>query len=587
LRPPFAFRTVVQGPAPSSVRLPANAPDLRRAISRQTWLANRAANALRRPAFIGAVSVGTFITAIVATVVVPKAQRQPPVPVVIRPRPDTLALTADAALGRVRLATAESALAVLRADAAAQTATVPPEASVGLLGRDSINARMQRLGALLTRAEQAPLLSSYRALADLPELRSDSRIRALVDTLAEIEREREAFGAMGGVDPVFVALTSRASEAGRAIQSVARQRHDSLASQLQIATAVEAEAVEVPAVDTASFIVTRDSLNGALLNLQQEHERRRAQARALDVLEGRERARVTAVAPTLALLASAFVLSGVIGFAVAFVGELRKPRISNATELERYLGVRVLSTVETSMPSVDRGRREADRAAPSYFDPGAEGYQLAYLGLATEHPTLLMATVTGDDPAIAAVVACTLAAVAADEARNALVLDLEPSGSAATVLRSRATPGVVDIVRHGATWPDATVPARIGRDRTIDLVPYGSGAPLTSPEIVELLTKGSPRLARYYDAILLTAPATQVAEGIPAAVASHDVIFCAQPGLTPLRPLRAQLDRIRNAGGAIRGIVLWAAERPLIPRVGKVNLRSSRRAETEPLTAAT
>jgi hypothetical protein len=581
----------VQGSAPSSVRLPANAPDLRRAISRQTWLANRAANALRRPAFIGAVSIGTFITAIVSTVVVPKAQHRRPVPVVVRPRPDTLALTAEAALGRVRLATAESALAVLRGDAAAQAAmaaTVSPDtADTGLLGRDSLDARMRRLGALLTRAEQAPLLSSYRALAELPELRSDSRIRALVDTLAEIEREREAFGAMGGVDPVFVALTSRASEAGRAIQSVARQRHDSLASQLKLATAFEAEAIDVPAVDTASFIATRDSLGSVLLGIQQEHERRRAQSRALDVMEERERARVTAVAPTLAVLASAFVLSGVIGFAVAFVGELRKPRISNATELERYLGVRVLSTIETSMPSVDRGRREADRAAPSYFDPGAEGYQLAYLGLATEHPTLLMATVTGDDPAIAAVVACTLAAVAADEARNALVLDLEPSGSASTVLRSRTTPGVVDIIRHGATWPDATAPARIGRDRTIDLVPYGSGASPTSAEIVAMLTKDSPRLARYYDAILLTAPATQVAEGIPTALASHDVIFCAQPGLTPLRPLRAQLDRIRNAGGAIRGIVLWAAERPLIPKPTKVNVRSSRRPEAEPLAAAT
>jgi Mrp family chromosome partitioning ATPase len=260
------------------------------------------------------------------------------------------------------------------------------------------------------------------------------------------------------------------------------------------------------------------------------------------------------------------VLSWVIGFAVAFVGELKKPRVSHARELERFLGVRVLATVETPMPSVDRGRREADRAAPPYFDPGVEGYQLAYLGLATDHPTLLMATITGDDPAIAAVVACNLAAVAADEARNTLVIDLEPTCSASATLRSRVQPGVTDIVRHGATWPDATTAARIGRDKTVDLVPYGkAGTPVPAQELIALLKQDCTRLARSYDAILLLAAAKDVSQGLAGALPSPEVIYCAQPGITPLRQLRAQLDSIRAAGGSLRGIVLWESERPLLP----------------------
>jgi hypothetical protein len=80
-----------------------------------------------------------------------------------------------------------------------------------------------------------------------------------------------------------------------------------------------------------------------------------------------------------------------------------------------------------------------------------------------------------------------------------------------------------------------------------------------------MLRRDSSRLARYYDAVFLVASVELVSAGIPAAVSSPGVIFCAQPGLTPLRQLRAQLEAIRAAGGAVRGVVLWDAERPMLP----------------------
>jgi Mrp family chromosome partitioning ATPase len=566
-RPPFAFWGGVQGQSNSSVSTPPKAPDLRRAISRQVWLANRARNALRRPAFIGAISVATFITALVSMVTVPRGA-DTPAPINTRPRPDTLSLAGAAAAGRVKLVEADSALAKGRADidavtAAAAAVTLDTVAMADAVARDTARARLEALEEQLKRAEQAPLLSSYKSLAEVPDLRGDARVRALLDTLADIEREREGFGAAGGVDPIFVALTSRASEVGRTIQRIARERRDALLEQVSSIAPSDTAATE-PVADTVALIAARDSVRSSIQAVEHELERRRLTSRAIDIAEERERARANAVAPTLALLASAFVLSWVIGFGVALFGELKKPRVSNTAELERFVGVRVLSTVEPSAPSVDRGRREADRAAPPYLDPAAEGYQLAYLGLATDHPTVLMATVTGDDPVIAAVVASNLAAVAADEARNALIVDLEPSCSASAVLRARSKPGVVDILTRGASWPDVTTPARIGRDKTIDLVPHGPAHDVASHQFAALLKQDSLRLARYYDAIIVLASVANAAEGVPAVLPSQEIIFCAQPGITPLRQLRAQLERMRTSGGSVRGVVLWQAERPLL-----------------------
>jgi hypothetical protein len=244
--------------------------------------------------------------------------------------------------------------------------------------------------------------------------------------------------------------------------------------------------------------------------------------------------------------------------------------------------------VEMSMPSVDRGRRKADRAAPPYFDPGAEGYQLAYLGLATEHPTVLLTTVTGDDPAIAAVVACNLAAIAADEARNTLVVDLGTTCSASAALRARVSPGLAEIRAGQATWPDATVAAAVGRNKTVDLVPCGIAGGSASPEqLIETMQQAAQRLVRYYDAIFLLSEAHLIAAGLPAALPSPDVLYCAQPGITPLKQLRTQLERIRSAGGSIRGIVLWETERPLLPTPRELAEKPRRRpARGQPVAVA-
>lgn len=556
--------------------------DLRRRISRQAWLSNRARNALRRPVFIGAISVATFVTAIVSMVVVPRATRQAPVTIPVSPRPDTVNLIGGAALARMELVAADSTLDSLRTelavrDSAAAALLATDSVAQRLATRDSMQSRIDGLSTLLTRAEQAPLPSSYRALATSPELRTDPRVQALVDSLNDIERERESVGGVGGVDPIFVALTARGNDIGKAIQAIATLRRNQLVALRGPDSVAVVQVAEEAPIDTAELLTRMDSLMRAVAFAEQELIRRRAVARDLDLEEERARERANAVAPPLALLAAAFVLSAVMGFGAALLGELRRPRVTDGMELERYLGARVLATVETPMPSVDRGRREADRTAPPYFDPGAEAYQLSYLGLATEHPTLLVTTVTGDDPTIAAVVACNLAAVAADEARNTLVLDLEPSCRASATLRARLEPGVTSIATGSASWPDATVSARVGRDKSVDLVPCGTGPTVEPARLIELLRNDAMRLARYYDAVFLVAGAPLLVAGLPPALPATDVIYCVQPGITPLKQLKAQLNAIRDAGGTIRGLILWNAERPLLPTPKELARRANKR----------
>src|ERR1051325_978349 len=187
-----------------------------RPISRPTWLAWRARNAMHRPVFIGAVSIGTFVAALVALVLAPQQARRAadPSSPTLATRPDTMPIVAAIQQAEIRHRAAVASLDEARRRAAA---TPPPRpvadsASPALFARrDSITNAIGELDGLLARAETAPLSASYRALGESGALASNKRVRTLLDSLSEIDREREGFGTSGGADPVFVALTSRAT----------------------------------------------------------------------------------------------------------------------------------------------------------------------------------------------------------------------------------------------------------------------------------------------------------------------------------------------------------------------------------------
>jgi Mrp family chromosome partitioning ATPase len=574
--------------------MPMLTSEYRSMIPRTVWMTARSRNAMHRPVFIGAVSILTFVTALVALVVMPYQAQRAAKAIAPKPgeRPDTAGLFQNAAISLTKLTSAESSLALARAQssAIAQALAVDTIAPELRAHRDSLNQRLTELDSLLTRTENAPLASSYRALAAAPTLADNPRVKALLDTLTDIERERESLGASGGVDPTFVALTSRATDIGRSIQSVASIRRDALRSEVAtLASSIpRPSAAAISAADTTAKLRYRDDAQTAYSRDSTVLAEARRRSLEVDAREQRAREIASRSLPPLALLAAALVLGSVLGFGTALFDELRHPRIANAQEAERVAGVRVLSVIRPRPPNPDRQRRQADRMIPVHVDPGADGHQLAYLHLASKGTSLLMLTITGEEAEIASVVAVNFAAIAAEEARNALLVDTDSvRAPIAAVLRLRANPGLVDIIDGRVSWPEATIPATIGRNRTIDVVPSGTSVPLPNyEEISELLQRDAARLARHYDAIVIAATTEQAMSGLPSVLPVPDVIYCARVGHTRIRALRQAVEGLRLAGARPAGIVLWEGDPPalLTPKELAVGARTQRTTEAEALT---
>jgi len=547
-------------------------------------MAARARNALRRPVFIGAVSVVTFIAALFALVIVPRqAQRTA---AQLRPsasaRPDTSPTVAALTEAQRQASAADSAVIAARNDYAAQVAAstvsiTPDSMPIGqaVTGdirarRDSLVSDIALLGRLLARAENAPLLGSYRAVAEAPPMRGSAQARQFLDSLVEIEREREGYNAVGGVDPVFVALTARANELGRAIEALADARRGELRRELAAlappSPTVSAVAAH-PLPDTLELLHAQQGAHEAASGVASRLARERSELTQLDAREERARELANLGASPPAMLAAALIFGAVIGFGFALVDEVRHPRISDAYEAERATGLRVLGVISPLPPSPERGRRSSDRSAPPYIDPGADGHQLIYLHIATAGANVIMLTVTGDNPSVAAIVAINFVTIAADEARNTLLIDTDAAASTVSAtLRLRASQGVSGLVGDKLSWPEAIRAARIGRESSIDVVPSGPDS-LPLQEIKSLLERDANRLARRYDAIVLVSAAEQVVQGLPSALPIPDVVYCVRAGQTPIADLKKALEEIESSGGRVRGIVVWNAPDPILSEV--------------------
>ncbi|HEY4132477.1 MAG TPA: hypothetical protein VGM50_17835 [Gemmatimonadaceae bacterium] len=533
---------------------------------------------MHRPVFIGAVGIGTFIATIVALVLAPQQARHigqlapPP----MGARPDTATFIAALMQARSRLTAADSSLAVARAHVAA-TPTPPADtvSPVAVRQRDSLSAAVNDLDGFLTRAESAPLTASYRALGESPQLSGNARMKQLLDSLNQVERDRESFGTTGGADPVFVALTARSAQIGREIQEVAQQRRDALRDQVaKLNLPQERQIVaQTPSADTAGWVVERDSAQSLVAQANTALHDARSQAKDFDLAITRAREEARYSTPPVALLAAALVLGVALGFGSAFLGEMRHPRVSDDREVERVTGARVIATVRPRPRDPMRTRRAADQHAPPYFDPGADAYQLTYLHVARTGASRLMLTVASADTGIAAVVAMNVAAIAADEARSTIIIDTDARTSpVAAALRSHAEPGLADVMERNIDSAEVTTQAAAGRDRMVDVIPSGVAANgLNVKSVTDLFRREAARLARHYEAIVIVASVDQAVAGLPGALPIPDTIICAQVNKTRLSDLNSAIHRIRTAGGNPVGLVLWDAQAPALPSTERIS----------------
>lgn len=530
------------------------------------WMAARARNALRRVVVFGIVGGVVFIAALIAFVVVPRnaSRKAQAVASRIEARADSspAVVVRDGYLAEV--SSTDSLLNAARQAAmpAPVIDTFPPAVRAQ---RDSLNAELATLNRLIERAENAPLPTSYRALAASPAVAADPRVRVLLDSLADIERERNAFGAVGGVDPVYLSLTSRATAIGRAIQGIADVKRGEVRGKLALIRPVPAP-VERPklSTDTTTLLGQHAKAQQNYATAVKQLDQINQKNARIDRESARARELANVGAPPWAMLAAAVVLALAVGFAASFGTELKRPHIADPREAEQISGARVLTVIRPPEVVVERSRRQADVEAPPLIDVVSESYRTLYLHIASVEASVPIVTITGDDPGIVATVASNLAASAAYEARSTLLVDVDPTTcSVASVLRIRPDPGLSGIITGTATWPEAIVPTTIGRDRPLDVLPSGTRrAGLPEPDVVEEVRKELARMQRRYDFIIITAPTSYVQRSASSIIPAPDVILCARIAHTTAGGLKTAVDSLRGADMRIHGLVLWDAEMP-------------------------
>ena len=541
-----------------------------RFIPRAAWLGARARNVLQRPWRLLVIGTAVFVGVLLSYLFLPAGAQG--VLNLLRPdriewRDTTLLLTRESA-ARARLASADSSLASLRATRAALVAAMSPPVATAeqSAAGDSIATRAAALSALLQRAESAPLPETFRALANTPVLRGDPRVRALLDSLNDVERERDDLGAGATVDPVFVALTTQANELGRRIIIVGQSRLAALTrEQLALVTpaaptAADSAAVTLP--DSQATLAVRRSAWVAYEAARRTLTNARAANARADSVASRERAR-NQLAPIPILVAGALIIAAAVTFALAMFDEMRSPRVADAVEAERLTSLRVLGVARLRALPAERSRRAADRQVPALLDPTFDAYRVLAWHLSSQWPKDGIVTVTGDNSTVAAAVAANLAAVLANDARVTLLVDADLAEEPVRALFSLPrSPGLVAVVENRRKWSEVLVPVPVGRGRTMDVLPAGGReAPLGPAESQALVTEVQ-RAARRHDATIVV---TTLA-GAKRFRAGDDVVVCATQTRTRLATLARTVASMIDEGARVRGVVLWDGPLPAAPK---------------------
>ena len=555
------------------------------------WMSARAKNALRRRARVAIVSGLAFLAALVTFVLIPRRASRVATAVEARipDRPDSQP-TLNARIGALAtIAASDSMLGLTRRQAAQALARSIDTLPFYLIPkRDSLVARVAVLGRLIERGQSTPLPSSYRALGSSPELRAAPIVQSLLDSLRVIERERETFGALGGADPLAIALSARSNSIGRSLVAIAVSRRNELRAELQ--PLLPPRAAPVAATPMADTMVVHQQRNEAIGILNAANTALtgiRARNREIDGLSAQARQIANVDAPPWAMLASALVIALALGFAVSLLAEIRNPHIADVREAEQTAGTRVLTVVDPYEQIGERTRRQADVAAPPIIDVISDTYRTLYLHLSSLDAPVGSVTITGDDMDIASAVAVNVAAIAAYEARSTLVIDGDPETcGVAGALRLLPDPGLTAVLAGTVVLSDAIVFTTIGRDQMLAVLPSGKRAGQPTAQNVAKMRADLDRVSSRYDMIVLAAPLAQTKQGVASIVPSTDVILCARMARTPLRDLSNAVETLRGAGMRIHGLVLWNIEPPQLRTRDELLAaakRPPREAELEPV----
>lgn len=525
------------------------------------WLAARTRNALQRRRRFALLAVFVFAAVLASFIFAPAGARGAWVRVRASALDwrDTTTLTQRRRAAVLRVQQAESALAATRSTARLTRATPLPTGltAAQIVRRDSIAARIAAYDELLARADQAPLPETYRAIGESPLIRREPRVGQLLDTLAAIEREREAIGGGVGVDPVFVELTTRANAVGRQIAGIAEARRADAQRQLD-AIAPRTLPTSIPVADTmAAARLRSDRERDVVIIDRLLSDARRANA-ALLAAET-ERQRGTELAPLPVLLMAAAIIAFAAAFALTLLDEFRSPRIADEAEVERLTDAHVVATIRPRQIPDDRRRRAIDRMVPPVLDPTSDDYRLLALHVAVHLPPDGIVAVVAEQPVLSAVIAANLAAMFANEPRETLLVDAILSDeSVANVLGIHSGPGLGAVIENRRRWSEVLSQIATGRDQAMDVLPSGKARGLPGRTEAEVLIREVERSAKRYDVTVVVVPPNAAYRMRP----GRAVLLCAHLQRTRGRRLARLAAGMRDEGAEIMGVVLWDGDPP-------------------------
>jgi Mrp family chromosome partitioning ATPase len=546
------------------------------------WIRRRARNVYRRPLLVGGVAAACFTVIVVALVTTTHGSpldAQAAVESAIE-RPDTLALRDTLRALEARSRTADSALVSGLAAARKLAEPAPVAANPAPLAlaarRDSLVSAIARLDTLIQRAQDAPLPASYVALGQELLASREPGVQALLDTLASIEATRAGFGAAGGVDPIFVALTSRATLVGRQIQEVGRSRQSEL--HREIAELGEREARPAP-VRREPRVEPPDTLalaHSAADARREANGARRALSSArllnqeIDERLARQRAAAASSSGVPAIWPAALIVGLVVGLGVAFGLETRDPRVADAAEAEVAAGTEALVTLGANERTQER-RRRADRQVPPLVELASDGFRLLHTQLADRSFELPLVAVLGDSPVVTAVVAANLAAAVARQVRTTLLVDADfETHSLATITRVPREPGLANVIVGDVDWSAAVRSVVVDRDRTMDVIPGGSFGLMPSGRGRRLdaadtgLADILERVSRRYECVVVSMPVSRHGTMPIPTSARMPAVVCVRTARTRVLGLAELMTTLRAHGAVIRGLVIWERDDPLV-----------------------
>ena len=535
------------------------APVLRQ-TARADWFAARALLATRRLRPFAPLGLLVLVLVFAALLAAHRllTEQSSPARVAVRTQGtsrDTIPLITEVQAARARFATRDSAFQALLLLAEADAAT-PVPAPAALRARDSLRAQLVQLESTLDRAAKAPLVASYRELANMRAVSAIEGVAAYRDTLDRVDRARQALDPAETPQGEYAQLMQRANAIGAALQNIG---HAQRALLLRKISTIEgggvAGAQRTTLIgDTSAARLARDSARGALIDAEGRLRDLKwwhaAEGAREDSVASARTTRVLGVTPVVAAI-SAMLVAGVLIFTLAVGVEARRPTIAHAREVERVTGVPVLGTAYPAhLPPEGRARLR--------LGTGIDPFRMVYLALTASGTRSRTVCIAGDDPDAVAAVVGRLAVSAATDERATLAVDLAPGiPSAMRYFGGQHEPGFSEAICAIRLWREVARPVGASEGFGLDIVPAGARRADTGAAVEMSSNRHEFHLfASEYDFTVLAAPTVM---SLRTAMTLYDepaTIYVARVAETPLESVVAAVRELQGMPLDLHGVLL-------------------------------